>query len=64
MIDGQIDAIPDIDTMFPDRLTYVDLRVWLLALGLIPARYDPGRVQHVLADASGRLQVAALTESR
>ena len=34
VIDGQIDAIPDFDTMLPDRLTYVDLRIWLLAVGL------------------------------
>ena len=34
VIDGQIDAMPDFDTMLPDRLVYIDLRVWLLAVGL------------------------------
>ncbi len=34
VIDGQIDAAPDFETMLSDRLTYVDLRVWLLAVRL------------------------------
>ncbi len=34
IIDSQIDAAPDFETMLSDRLTYVDLRVWLLAVRL------------------------------
>ena len=26
--------MPDFDTMLPDRLIYIDLQVWLLAVGL------------------------------
>ena len=34
VIDGQIDAIPDFDTMLPDRLIYIDLQVWLITVGM------------------------------
>ena len=58
VIDGQIDAIPDFDTMLPDRLIYIDLRVWLLAVvlraergnlatdrGMLSVRDDPKRAK-------------------